>query len=230
MWCRDKRIVEDPSVLTITELLEPTPSPLWRIVKQAGVDQVVSLLDGAEQQWRWPKAGAQHLVPGRYVAPPKGERPWERPAIEGFKNSTGLMGSKSPLSRTRLPWTTSASAVPAVTNRSSGSVPNSGPWASSAYPPSATTGWPSRAGRARLFRYLSGAVPFPVDMTTRSCARRPPLVEPGSITHDQLWEAYEYFLRAVVPVAEEAGVRISLHPDDPPIPRGPWRAPDNGLT
>ena len=45
----------------------------------------------------------------------------------------------------------------------------------------------------------------------------PPLVEPGSITHEQLWEAYEYFLRAVVPVAEEAGVRLSLHPDDPPI-------------
>ena len=45
----------------------------------------------------------------------------------------------------------------------------------------------------------------------------PPLVEPGSVTHDQLWGAYEYFLRAVVPVAEEAGVRIALHPDDPPI-------------
>jgi hypothetical protein len=62
-------------VLKITELLESPPTPLWRIVKQAGVDEVVSLFDGVEQQWRWPKTGAQHLVPGRYVAPPKGERP-----------------------------------------------------------------------------------------------------------------------------------------------------------
>jgi len=45
----------------------------------------------------------------------------------------------------------------------------------------------------------------------------PPLIEPGSVTHEQLWDAFEYFLNAVVPVAEDAGVRIALHPDDPPI-------------
>jgi len=38
-------------------------------------------------------------------------------------------------------------------------------------------------------------------------------------THDQLWEALEYFLREVVPVAEEAGVKLALHPDDPPRER-----------
>ena len=51
-------------MLNISELLEPTPSPLWRLVKQAGVDEVVSLLDGAEQQWRWPKSeGSQVYTP-----------------------------------------------------------------------------------------------------------------------------------------------------------------------
>jgi mannonate dehydratase len=37
-------------------------------------------------------------------------------------------------------------------------------------------------------------------------------------THEQVWEALEYFLERVVPVAEEAGVRLALHPDDPPRP------------
>ncbi|MGH8777427.1 MAG: mannonate dehydratase [Jiangellaceae bacterium] len=34
---------------------------------------------------------------------------------------------------------------------------------------------------------------------------------------DQLWDNYRYFLHAVVPVAEEAGVRLALHPDDTPL-------------
>jgi len=37
-----------------------------------------------------------------------------------------------------------------------------------------------------------------------------------AVTHEQLWEALEHFLEAVVPVAEEAGVKLGLHPDDPP--------------
>jgi mannonate dehydratase len=35
---------------------------------------------------------------------------------------------------------------------------------------------------------------------------------------DEMWEYYEYFMRAVLPVAEESGVRIAIHPDDPPVP------------
>jgi mannonate dehydratase len=38
------------------------------------------------------------------------------------------------------------------------------------------------------------------------------------ITDDQMWDNLEYFLKAVVPVAEEAGVCLALHPDDPPVP------------
>ena len=42
------------------------------------------------------------------------------------------------------------------------------------------------------------------------------LLEP--ITHEELWRRLEAFLREVLPVAEEAGVKLALHPDDPPTP------------
>ena len=38
-----------------------------------------------------------------------------------------------------------------------------------------------------------------------------------SITREQAQENLFYFLRAVVPVAEQAGVRMAIHPDDPPF-------------
>jgi mannonate dehydratase len=34
---------------------------------------------------------------------------------------------------------------------------------------------------------------------------------------DEMWQHYTYFVRAVLPVAEEAGVKLALHPDDPPL-------------
>ena len=39
------------------------------------------------------------------------------------------------------------------------------------------------------------------------------------ITAEELWENYEYFVRAVVPEAEKYGIKLGLHPDDPPVPR-----------
>jgi mannonate dehydratase len=37
-------------------------------------------------------------------------------------------------------------------------------------------------------------------------------------TEDEMWRNYEYFLKAILPVAEQSGVRMALHPDDPPVP------------
>jgi mannonate dehydratase len=33
---------------------------------------------------------------------------------------------------------------------------------------------------------------------------------------DEMWEHLEYFLKRIVPVAEDAGVKLAMHPDDPP--------------
>lgn len=47
--------------------------------------------------------------------------------------------------------------------------------------------------------------------------RDAPVPASGPIDADSLWTNLDYFLRRVVPVAEEAGVRLALHPDDPPM-------------
>ena len=38
------------------------------------------------------------------------------------------------------------------------------------------------------------------------------------VAEEDLWKTYEYFLGAVLPVAEEEGVLLSVHPSDPPAP------------
>ncbi|MCP8940083.1 mannonate dehydratase [Alsobacter sp. SYSU M60028] len=38
------------------------------------------------------------------------------------------------------------------------------------------------------------------------------------VTEEEMWANYTYFIKAVLPVAEEAGVKLALHPDDPPVP------------
>jgi mannonate dehydratase len=38
------------------------------------------------------------------------------------------------------------------------------------------------------------------------------------ISHDELWQRLQYFLDNIVPVAEESGVKLAAHPDDPPMP------------
>jgi mannonate dehydratase len=39
-----------------------------------------------------------------------------------------------------------------------------------------------------------------------------------TVSADQMWANYDYFLRAVIPAAEAASVVMALHPDDPPVP------------
>jgi mannonate dehydratase len=46
----------------------------------------------------------------------------------------------------------------------------------------------------------------------------PPLPEEGTHTLEEMWSNISYFLKAVIPVAEESGVRLALHPNDPPAP------------
>ena len=60
--------------------------------------------------------------------------------------------------------------------------------------------------------------------------QEPPLTEAGRITEQIYWDRIDYFLKRVVPVAEEAKVKIALHPQDPGMPKGQgWRGVETVL-
>ena len=46
----------------------------------------------------------------------------------------------------------------------------------------------------------------------------PPLESEGTHNLQEMWENVTYFLKAVIPAAEKAGVHMALHPNDPPAP------------
>jgi mannonate dehydratase len=50
-------------------------------------------------------------------------------------------------------------------------------------------------------------------------AADPAAAPPAAVDEATLWERCARFLRELVPVAEEAGVRLAAHPDDPPVER-----------
>lgn len=41
----------------------------------------------------------------------------------------------------------------------------------------------------------------------------------AAITEQELWDNYTYFIKAVIPKAEKHGIKLALHPDDPPLPK-----------
>jgi mannonate dehydratase len=69
--------------------------------------------------------------------------------------------------------------------------------------------WSSAPGESR------GARSRRVDL--REMIKRP-WTHGRAYTAEELWENYTYFIRRMMPVCEEAGVRLALHPNDPPSP------------
>jgi mannonate dehydratase len=74
---------------------------------------------------------------------------------------------------------------------------------------------PSRGASARAFdeRLVASAVGTG---TANGQPQRQPLTHGRVYSEAELWDNYTYFIRAVAPVAEEVGVLIGIHPDDPP--------------
>ena len=46
-----------------------------------------------------------------------------------------------------------------------------------------------------------------------------PLSHGREYSEQEVWDNFTYFIKQAAPVAEEAGVMIGVHPDDPPVPK-----------
>jgi mannonate dehydratase len=78
----------------------------------------------------------------------------------------------------------------------------------------------TRGSRTRVFDLKSSTMGIPADvpggLAVMGAAKS--LFFGREYSAEEIWANYTYFIRQVAPVAEEAGIVIAFHPDDPPVP------------
>jgi mannonate dehydratase len=201
-------------VVQLSEMLPPRPEPWWPLIRQCGVESVVALLNGAEQDQRmFGSVGAED-----FGAAAESEIPWGLAALRHNNEVFGSQGLRviayedtAPMDKVRLGLPGRDREIDDVVTqvRAMGRLGIS----------TLCYNWMARASWGRTDPAIpsrGGALVTGFDRDVSE--RRPAIAEPGEVTPDQLWSALEYFLAAVIPVAEECGVRLGLHPDDPPQP------------
>jgi mannonate dehydratase len=188
-------------MIRFAEYFRPTQIPFWQTIRQVGVDHVISELDRS---------------PGS-IHDDTGDRPWDYVPLARLKEryeSAGLtvagLEDWPPMDRLRLGLPGREEELEAfctlVRNMGRLGIPML------CYNWMACVNW-QRTSTTRRGR--GGA--FVTAFRLADLADAPPTWA-GEVASEQLWDAFEYFLARVVPVAERAGVRLALHPDDPPIP------------
>lgn len=74
---------------------------------------------------------------------------------------------------------------------------------------------PTLVGRTSLttkIRAGARVTAFDLDESNKA-----PLLKDRAYTEDEMWENLEYWIKIIVPVAEEEEIRIGIHPCDPPV-------------
>ncbi|HEX3807561.1 MAG TPA: mannonate dehydratase [Gaiellaceae bacterium] len=200
--------------MKLSEMLAARPQqPLWALLKQCGVDHVVAVMRNGEQDRR------MFAAVGGGGSPTDGDAvPWSQAAIErdvatfaehGF--TVVAIEDTPPLDEARLGLPGRDEQIENVQEQIRAMGKLGIPVL--CYNWMAVSSWTrtDHAAESRAGALVTG-------FREADAKAMPLLVQPGELTAEQLWDSFAYFLQAVVPVAEEAGVRLALHPDDPPLP------------
>ena len=206
-------------MITIAELVDPTErGPLWPLLKQIGVDHVVSLLEAGEQKMRFLRGASQHEGPGAIDLGSSAAEPcWSLPALARLKRQCEEAGFTLDVIEDNPPMDKIRLGLPGREEQID--------WFCDQLRAMGELGIPVLCYNwVAVYDWARTAVDIPARgdalVTGYDHAvmqESPAAVEAELATEERLWENFEYFLRRVVPVAEEAGVRLALHPDDPPI-------------
>jgi mannonate dehydratase len=184
-------------MIEIAEFLPPTPSPLWKLAKQAGVNRAVGGLPTAADL-------SDNDQPWDYLPLLRMKQRYES---AGF--SLDVIESRPPLNLAKRGLdgrdAEIASVCTLIENMGRLGIPV---WC---YEWMADFNW-LRTNTSRPSR--GGSVVTEFDYAQMQDA---PPTPGGPLSEETLWETLGHFLERVLPVAERAGVKISMHPDDPPL-------------
>jgi len=182
-------------MLEIAEFISPTPTPVWKLAKQAGVDLAVGGLPSDD------------LRPG--------EAPWDLAPLTRMKANYEANGFELRVIEARPPLNEAKRGLPGrdeeiatvctlLENMGRLGIPV---WC---YEWMTDFNW-VRTNLATPSRGGSVVTSFDINDVPADLTSNPPIDE------EALWANLEYFLKKVLPVAEKANVKISMHPDDPPL-------------
>jgi mannonate dehydratase len=203
----------------LAERVFPEPTPFWETLKAAGVRHVASLLRGGELGVRVlpEETAAVSTSIGVELARTNDSRwAWdyeELRLVRDLYHRAGLtlavIEDFPPMDKIRLGLPGRDEEIEwfctLLRNMGKLGIPVLG------YTFMAVMGW-HRTATAE--RERGGALVTGYDHSVLNAA---PTTAAGVTTDEQMWSNFQYFLTRVVPVAEEAGVKLALHPDDPPI-------------
>jgi mannonate dehydratase len=181
-------------------LLEPQPTPFWRMLRQVGVDEAVGVLPRRLRDWRGDEC----------------DTPWDLAPLsvyagaveaEGFK--LAVIEDNPPMDRIRLGRPGRDEEIEHVATL----VRNMGHLGIEVL----CYNWSALLGWMRTEVALRGRGGATVAGFDHERLRDVPAPRVGVADEQDLWDNLRYFLDRIVPVAERAGVRLAIHPDDPPL-------------